>query len=82
MKPPAAPAVMLEGSRERIVGFAVIVTVAEAERLASSALVATTLSVLGVGAIVGAWYEPVGSIVPHGEPAALHAVPVIVQVTC
>jgi hypothetical protein len=51
-------------------------------RLVSSALVATTFNTLGVGEATGAWYEPVGSIVPHGEPAALQATPVIVQVTC
>jgi hypothetical protein len=73
---------MLEGSSERIVGCAVMVTVADAARLASSALVATTLRVLGDGIIAGAWYSPVGLIVPHGEPEALHAAPVIVQVTC
>jgi len=79
---PAAPAVMLEGSSERIVGCAVMVTAADAERLESSALAATMLRVLGDGMVAGASYSPVGSIVPHGEPAALHAAPVIVQVTC
>ena len=81
-KPPAAPAVMLEGSSKRIVGCAVMVTAAEAMRLESSALVATTLRVLGDGIVAGASYSPVGSIVPHGEPEALHAAPVIVQITC
>ena len=54
VNPPAAPAVMLAGCRERIVGCRVMVTAAEAARLISSELVAVTLRVFGEGAIAGA----------------------------
>ena len=54
VKPPLAPAVMLDGCSERIVGCVVIVTTADAARLVSSELVAVMLSVLGEGAPAGA----------------------------
>ena len=82
VKPPAAPAVMLDGSSERMVGCAVMVTAAEAVRLVSSALVATTLRVLGDGIDCGSLVQPGGIDRAARGPEALHAAPVIVQVTC
>ena len=45
-----------------------MVTVAEAELVARAWLVAVTVTVAGVGTVVGAVYRPVVLIVPHAAP--------------
>jgi hypothetical protein len=55
VKPPAAPAVTLDGNREEIAGFVLIVIAATPVRVVSAELVATKLKLFGVGADAGAW---------------------------
>ena len=79
---PAAPAVALEGRSDSTTGPVVIVTLADADLLTSSLLVADTLSVFGEGATAGAVYNPVASTVPQGAPAPAQELPRTFQVTC
>src|ERR1700688_4766872 len=72
---PAAPAVALEGRSDSTTGPVVMVTVADADLLTSSLLVADTLSVFGEGATAGAVYNPVASTVPQGAPAPAQELP-------
>ncbi len=43
--------------------------------------VAVNVTAAGFGAVAGALYRPVGSIVPHGFGVPVHAVPLRLQVT-
>ena len=57
-------------------------TLADADLLTSSLLVADTLSVFGEGATAGAVYSPVASTFPQGAPAPAQELPRTFQVTC
>lgn len=75
VKPFAAPAVTLAGEMPRIAAAEVSATVADADCVASSWLVAVTVTTFGLGADAGAVYTPLDVIVPHAlpPPAAAHA---------
>ena len=79
---PAAPAVVLDGKRDRIVGRVVIVTAAEAVLVVSSALVARMLTIFGEGAIAGAKYSPLASMAPQRAGAPAQPGPVTFHVIC
>lgn len=64
----AAPAIKLEGKSRSIVGPFVTATVAVADFVASAWLVAVTATALGEGALAGAVYRPLLSIVPQAVP--------------
>lgn len=80
VKPPAEPAYVLAGAREKILGLPVIDTAAVPDWLVSSELVATTPIRSGEGAAPGAVYSPVESMDPQ-TPGLPHAAPEIDQIT-
>jgi hypothetical protein len=81
VKPPAEPAYALAGARAEILGPPEMFTVAVADWVTSSALVATISIRFGVGAVCGAIYSPVASMEPQA-PELPHPTPVTFQVTC
>lgn len=64
----AAPPITLEGSNRSIVGPLVTATVAVADFVGSAWLVAVAAMALGEGALAGAVYRPLLSIVPQALP--------------
>jgi hypothetical protein len=76
VKLPAPPADALEGNRLAMVIALVIVTLELPVRVESSELVAVMVIAFGAGVEIGAVKFPLASMIPHGEPAPLHAGPV------
>lgn len=81
VKPPADPAYALDGAMDEISGTAEVVTVAVADCVVSSTLVAITSIRFGDGGDSGATYSPVESMEPH-DPGMPHPDPEMVHVTC
>jgi hypothetical protein len=71
----AVPEVTVTGAEGEVIvttGAGVMVTVEVANTFGSSNEATLTFTVLGVGTVVGAWYNPLESIVPRvGLPPAI-----------
>ena len=77
---PAVSTEALAGLRlNKTAAAATIVTLAEADFVASAALVALTVTDGGEGTLIGATYSPLGEIVPQAAPA--QPAPLTVHVT-